>query len=218
MVERSVTAIIPTMWKSKNIYKILTDLYSWHLIDKVILIDNDTENTPDDLPKDDKLIYVKPNKNMYVNPAWNLGVHMANTDNIFLLNDDIVFEHSEVHNYLMEVTGKGDIKFEDLGFVGMHSINFVGGGRQIVIEPYDKYTNVGGWGCLFSFHKTNWKPIPNQLKIWYGDNWIHTTNESILQLRGIEIETLMSTSSDLEEVREVRDRDTIEWMKLINQK
>jgi len=106
MVERSITAIIPTMWKSKNINRILTDLYGWYLIDKVILIDNNSQETPDDFPKDDKLIYVKPNKNMYVNPAWNLGVHMANTENIFILNDDIHFEYSEVHNFLMEVTGR----------------------------------------------------------------------------------------------------------------
>jgi len=35
---------------------------------------------------------------------------------------------------------------------------------------------------------------------------------------GIKIETQMSTSSDRMDVRDVRDNDTKEWLKLINQK
>ena len=221
MVERSITAIIPTMWKSKNINKILTDLYGWYLIDKVILIDNNSAETPDDFPKDDKLIYVKPNKNMYVNPAWNLGVHMANTENIFILNDDIVFQYSEVHNYLMEVTGKGGVKFEDLGFVGMHSINYVGGGRQMIIEPYDNHTNTGGWGCFIMFAKKHWVDIPEGLKIWYGDNYMQAVAYGrgipVSQFRGLSMgDSDMSVTSDDMSVRDVRDNDTIEWHKILN--
>ena len=86
------------------------------------------------------------------------------------------------------------------------------------IETYDNKTNTGGWGCLFSFNKSIWKPIPDQLKIWYGDNWIHGTNPNIFQLKGMSITTKMSTSSDMMSVRPTRDNDTIEWMKIINNK
>jgi hypothetical protein len=220
MIERSITAIIPTMWKSKNINKILTDLYSWYLIDKVILIDNNSAETPDDFPKDDKLIYVKPNKNIYVNPAWNLGVHMANTDNIFLLNDDIHFVWEEVHNFLMEVTTRGGKKFEDLGFVGMHSINYVGGGNHMTIEPYDNTTNTGGWGCFIMFAKKHWVDIPEQLKIWYGDNYMQAVAYGrgipVSQFRGLSmIKSEMSVTSDDMSVRDVRDMDTQLWNGII---
>jgi hypothetical protein len=223
MVERSITAIIPTMWKSKNINRILTDLYGWYLIDKVILIDNNSAETPDDFPKDDKLIYVKPNKNIYVNPAWNLGVHMATTENIFILNDDIHFQYSEVHNFLMEVTGKWGKKFEDLGFIGMHSINYVGGGNYMTIEPYDNTTNTGGWGCFIMFAKKHWVDIPEQLKIWYGDNFIQALaygrGIAVSQFRGLTMtKSEMSVTSDDMSVRDVRDNDTIEWNKLLNNK
>ena len=95
-------------------------------------------------------------------------------------------------------------------------MNIISENKSPVLEEYDNNSNKGGWGCLFSFHKQNWKPIPNQLKIWYGDNWIHMVIRPILQLSGINIETKMSTSSDLEEIRSVRDNDTKEWHKLLS--
>jgi hypothetical protein len=203
------SVIIPTIWKSEFTLTLLDRLSKSDSVGEIILIDN--------APWEDivmgKVIHIIESENTYVNPAWNKGVELAKYNNITIANDDILFNVDEYFHYMQQ------IPLKEFGFVGSHSDNYKGEKfLTIELEKYDNQTNVGGWGCLFSFHKTNWKPIPNQLKIWYGDNWIHATNESILQLRGIEIETRMSTSSDLEEVREVRDRDTIEWMKLINQK
>ena len=203
------SVIIPTIWKSEFTTPLLQRLSKCESVGEIILIDN----APDWDIEMNKLIHIKESENTYVNAAWNKGVELAKYNNITIANDDILFDVDDYFHYMEH------IPLKEFGFVGSHSDNYKGEKfLTIELEKYDNQTNVGGWGCLFSFHKTNWKPIPNQLKIWYGDNWIHTTNESILQLRGIEIETLMSTSSDLEEVREVRDRDTIEWMKLINQK
>jgi len=203
------SVIIPTIWKSEFTLTLLDRLSKSDSVGEIILIDN--------APWEDivmgKVIHIIESENTYVNPAWNKGVELAKYNNITIANDDILFNVDEYFHYMQQ------IPLKEFGFVGSHSDNYKGEKfLTIELEKYDNQTNVGGWGCLFSFHKTNWKPIPNQLKIWYGDNWIHATNESILQLRGIEIETLMSTSSDLEEVREVRDNDTKEWMKLINQK
>lgn len=203
------SVIIPTIWKSQFTTPLLQRLSKSESVGEIILIDN----APDWDIKMNKLIHIKESQNTYVNPAWNKGVELAKYNNITIANDDILFNVDEYFHYMEQ------IPLKEFGFVGSHSDNYKGEKfLTIELEKYDNQTNVTGWGCLFSFDKRNWKPIPNQLKIWYGDNWIHATNGSILQLRGIEIETLMSTSSDLEEVREIRDNDTIEWMKLINQK
>jgi hypothetical protein len=203
------SVIIPTIWKSEFTTPLLQRLSKCEAVGEIILIDN----APDWDIEMNKLIHIKESENTYVNPAWNKGVELAKYNNITIANDDILFNVDEYFHYMEQ------IPLKEFGFVGSHSDNYKDGDFSTIhLEKYDNQTNVGGWGCLFSFDKRNWKPIPNQLKIWYGDNWIHATNGSILQLRGIQIETLMSTSSDLEEVREIRDNDTIEWMKLINQK
>jgi hypothetical protein len=196
------SVIIPTIWKSHFTIPLLERLSKCESVGEIILIDN----APKGDVVIDKLIHIKESENTYVNPAWNKGVELAKWDNITIANDDILFNVDEYFHYMEH------IPLKEFGFVGSHSDNYKEEeSLTIELEKYNNQNNVGGWGCLFSFHKRNWKPIPNQLKIWYGDNYIHATNGSILQLRGIKIETLMSTSSDLEEVRAIRDRDTQIW-------
>lgn len=202
------SVIIPTIWKSEYTFELLERYSKSNYVGEIILIDN--APTKDIVM--DKLIHIKEDSNTYVNPAWNKGVKLSNYQNITISNDDILFDVDEYYNRLEKST---DIL--DLGYVGSHSENYtLEESKDINIELYDYKTNNGGWGCLFSFNKKLWKEIPEQLKIWYGDNWIHKTNQLILQLRGLAIKTNMSTSSDLSEVRDVRDNDTIEWNKLIN--
>ena len=196
------SVIIPTIWKSEFTIPLLQRLSKSEAVGEIILIDN----APNWDITMDKLIHIKESENTYVNPAWNKGVELAKWNNITIANDDILFDVDEYFHYMEQISLK------EFGFIGSHSDNYKDGEFDTIhLEKYDNQTNVGGWGCLFSFDKRNWKPIPNELKIWYGDNFIHATNQSILQLRGIKIETLMSTSSDLQEVREIRDRDTHIW-------
>lgn len=196
------SVIIPTIWKSEFTIPLLQRLSKSEAVGEIILIDN----APNWDITMDKLIHIKESENTYVNPAWNKGVELAKWNNITIANDDILFDVDEYFHYMEQ------IPLKEFGFIGSHSDNYKDGEFDTIhLEKYDNQTNVGGWGCLFSFDKRNWKPIPNELKIWYGDNFIHATNQSILQLRGIKIETLMSTSSDLQEVREIRDRDTHIW-------
>jgi hypothetical protein len=153
-------------------------------------------------------------ENIFVNPAWNYGITLSNNDYITISNDDILFDVDEYYHLLNQIIS--EIPLENLGYIGSHSENYIlSENKQPILEELNTQTNKGGWGCLFTFHKKNWKKIPDQLKIWYGDNFIHMVARPILQLSGINIETKMSTSSDLEEVRLVRDNDTKEWHKLL---
>ena len=204
------SVIIPTIWKSEYTLELLERYSKSDYVGEIILIDN--APTKDIVM--DKLIHIKEVENTYVNNAWNKGVEISSNDNITISNDDIVFNVDEYFYYLEQAQS-----VLQLGYIGSHSDNYtLTESNNPEIELYDNKTNQGGWGCLFTFYRYNWKPIPNQLKIWYGDNWIHAKNQLILQLKGIAIQTKMSTSSDLDSVRDVRDNDTKEWMKLINNK
>jgi len=206
------SVIIPTMWKSHFTIPLLNELSKSEYVGEIILIDNKPIEASEIKIK--KVIHIKEEENTYVNPAWNKGVQLAKYNNITIANDDILFSANEYFSYLHQ-----SIQQLTIGFIGSHSENYeIENSNNVRIELLDCQNNLGGWGCLFSFTKPNWKGIPEQFKIWYGDNIIQATNPNIFQLRGIKIQTNMSTSSDLEEVRKVRDNDTTQWIKLINNK
>ena len=199
--------IIPTIWKSEYTMELLERYSKSDYVGEIILIDN--APTKDIVM--DKLVHIKEETNTYVNPAWNKGVKLATYNNITISNDDIIFNVDEYFNYITQLN-----PFADYGYIGSHSENYeLTETTDVRFEPYSNQNNFGGWGCLFSFHKSKWRDIPNELKIWYGDNLIHAWHNPILQLRGFKIETRMSTSSDDISVREIRDRDTQLWNGII---
>jgi GT2 family glycosyltransferase len=202
------SVIIPTMWKSEYTTPLLKELSNSDFVDEIILIDNtDYILYPKQGWDFDKVQLVKEMKNTYVNPAWNKGVSMAKNSYVTICNDDIIFNPNEYFHYMQQI-----LNILDIGFIGSHSENYTDTiFEECKIEPYNNQNNFGGWGCLFSFNKNIWKDIPNELKIWYGDNFIHATNPNIFQLRGLRIQTKMSTSSDDMSVRDIRDRDTQIW-------
>ena len=205
-----VSVIIPTIWKSEYTMELLERYSKSDYVGEIILIDN----APMKDIVMDKIIHIKEAENTYVNPAWNKGVSIAKYDNITISNDDILFDVNEYYNILSQCE-----MVLEIGYMGSHSDNYeLKETKEPIVEWYDNQNNRGGWGCLFSFNKKNWKDIPDSLKIWYGDNFIHAYTQNIFQLRGLHMETRMSSSSDLDSVRDVRDNDTKEWMKLINQK
>jgi hypothetical protein len=207
------TIIIPTIWKSEYTLELISRYCECEYINEIILINNRIETTPK-LPIHDKLNIINMPENIFVNPAWNYGVNISKNNYITISNDDILFNVNEYYQLLDQIISQQPL--EKLGYIGSHSENYIiSGDKKPSLEGYNTQNNKGGWGCLFSFHKQNWRPIPDQLKIWYGDNFIHMTSQPILQLLGINIETKMSTSSDLEEIRNVRDNDTKEWHKLL---
>jgi GT2 family glycosyltransferase len=202
------SVIIPTIWKSEYTTPLLEELSNSDFVDEIILIDNtDYVLYPKQGWDFDKVQLVKENKNTYVNPAWNKGVSMAKNNYVTICNDDIIFNPNEYFHYMQQM-----LNILDIGFIGSHSENYTDTiFEECKIEPYSNQNNFGGWGCIFSFNKNIWKDIPNELKIWYGDNFIHATNPNIFQLRGLRIQTKMSTSSDDMSVRDIRDRDTQIW-------
>lgn len=210
------TVIIPTIWKFDKFSIQLDDYLKNDLIDEIILIDNSFEyyNHYESIP--DKINLIQQTNNIYVNPAWNLGVEISKTENIIIANDDILFDSLEYIHYLNYFLNYMIDKKEGIGFVGSHSENYqLQNNNNPKIEKYDNRNNKGGWGCLFAFRRSSWIPIPNELKIWYGDNWIHMYNKEIYQLRGFKIETKMSTSSDLNIVSDIKNNDTLIWQKML---
>ena len=182
--------IIPTLWKSDRTRKLLSDLSECEYVDEIIVIDNTLSDITDNTIG--KIRTVSFGENIYVNPAWNWGIHNAKNAFVALINDDINFNPN-----IFGVIGK-DI-LHQFGIIGMgagnyKSLNIDG---DPILEVWQPGVNDWGWGCLIMLNRKYWIDIPNNIKIWYGDNIIKDVNPSPKAvLRNFRVETEMSTTSD----------------------
>ena len=167
--------IIPTMWKCdlipnkvRSFRDVLKELNEHPLVGEIILIDN-TE-IKNHIISLNKIIHIFEGKNTYVNPAWNKGVSLAKYDKLIILNDDIWFDWNVLdimHEFVIE----------EVGVIGMDEQNYnikeSNGLAMISTQSRD-----GGFGCCMFMHKSNYKPITEEMLIWGGDDWLFVDNRS----------------------------------------
>ena len=186
------TVVIPTLWKSNRIGRLLFDLIKCEFVDEIILIDNGGKFF-EYFESLDKVKLVQVEENIYVNPAWNLGIKLAENECIALLNDDINF-NPNIFGVISE-----DI-LNQFGIIGMGEGNYkdvIDEETSPYIEKWQPGVNDWGWGCFIMLNRKNWIDIPDNIKIWYGDNFIKDVNPSPKAcLRNFKVETEMSTTSD----------------------
>jgi glycosyltransferase involved in cell wall biosynthesis len=194
--------IIPTLWKSKRTDKLLKDLENCEYVDEIIVIDNTSIYETDGTIG--KIRMVSKGENIYVNPAWNWGIELAKNECIALCNDDINFDPN-----IFGVIDESILTY--VGIIGMGEGNYkdeIDKERGSYIDIWESGVNDWGWGCLILLKKSHWLPIPNEIKIWYGDNIIKDVNSvSKGVLRNFKIETEMSTTSDETEWDEIKKKD-----------
>jgi hypothetical protein len=199
------------MWRSEWIWISLNRIEKCREVGEIILIDNSSEffNYYESL---DKVKLIQPPENLYVNPSWNLGVKLAKNDCIALLNDDINFSST-----IFETINEDILK--QAGIIGMGQGNYELKDIQNepYLQPWKPGINDGGWGCFIMLHKTYWVDIPDEIKIWYGDNFIKDVNPaSKSTLRNFSVESEMSTTSDEKVWDEVKNQDLKYWLKVYN--
>ncbi len=195
------SVIIPTMWRAKEFIKIALGNYCNHpLVDEIILIDNDTNKTPDwDILNNPKIRSFKQERNIFVNPAWNFGVAVAKNNKLCIVNDDIVFDpklFDKVYELVIPQNGTigmvtGEEKFN-------HPPTTDG---SISFKVWNMGDNTHGFGQLMFLHKNNWKPILDGLNIYYGDEFIFyqdiLNNRKIRQIYNFFYDTIFAaTTSD----------------------
>ena len=197
------SVIIPTLWKSNRIHKLLFDLIKCQYVDEIILIDNAGKYF-EYYEALDKVKLVQVEENIYVNPAWNLGIKIAKNDLVALISDDINFDTT-----IFGVIDENIL--ETFGIIGMGEGNYkeqIDDSKGPYLDVWQPGVNDWGWGCMILLNKKNWIDIPDDIKIWYGDNIIKDVNPSPKAcLRNFKVETEMSTTSDEPEWNEIKKKD-----------
>lgn len=162
------SVIVPTLWIPDYFISTLISLCDHILVDEIIIIDNDNKKTPSaKILKHPKIKLLPQLSNIYVNPAWNLGVSVSKNDKICLLNDDLTFDLS-IFDYL-------DDKINDnIGIIGLDMY-----GKNNIMNIHQVETRIFGFGCMMFFHKNSYYPIPEDLLVFYGDDYLVEMNKKM---------------------------------------
>jgi glycosyltransferase involved in cell wall biosynthesis len=203
------SVVIPTLWKSDKTEKLIKDLIECEYVDEIIVIDN-TKNEECDVSHPtthSKIRLVCKGENIYVNPAWNWGVELSKNEHIAICNDDINFNPNIFESILSNNID---------GIIGQSSNNFNKNQEGLPSVTLMQHSRPWGWGTLILTQKKYWIPIPEQLKVWYGDDFFCIKNPCKKWiLNNFEITTNMSTTSNLPEFNSIKHNDGIEWTKLL---
>jgi GR25 family glycosyltransferase involved in LPS biosynthesis len=185
--EEKISLIIPTMWRSDKILKMLPIYEECDLIKEVIIIDNDPKLTPNLKPYN-KILYYTKGENIYVNPAWNLGYTLSSCRQVILANDDIIINDlDKVLNLLVNSN-------YDIVGISLDKTN-----EGLKIDPIDTFP-ANSYGCFIYIKQ--YKYIPEKYKIWYGDQFLFEVSEKRGLLKNSNVitnvsETLNSNNKEL---------------------
>ena len=214
-----ISAIIPTLLKAKEFIDHLVDvLIEDESVGEIIIIDN----APADFSYDnEKVVTLKQEENLYVNPSWNLGVEESYYDKFIILNDDITIPY----NFVFELEG---MLTADRGVIGIDapavikvdsfsSKNITFLDRKIELKPIEN--REWGFGIVIAGHKKSYYKIPENIRIWYGDDYLVQMNNkkgnANYIIDEVPIFTKMSTTSNLEEFEDIKNIDTLMYDRVV---
>jgi len=181
-MKKGYTIIIPTMWLFPNSLRDMVSKYdSLSMVKEILIIDNKPSKKIEFNEKKVRVIGI--GRNQYVNPSWNFGVKEAKTEKVILANDDITI--GNIKNLLKVIEGclvPGVV-------IGMDASCYKSGKREWNIIKPKRMTY--GFGVFMAMHKTDYKEVPKEFKVWYGDNIQFISNTPIV-IAGVKIDTPMA--------------------------
>jgi len=211
-----ISVIIPTMWRAAHTKRLLKLLETNDLVGEIVLIDNDSSKTID-LSKFSKVKHYPQKENQYVNGSWNLGVRLSRFDKLCICNDDCLVNLNFLKDFVDEITPeKGLIGFSEKSF--LHD-------RTDDLSLYDQYTDKGFgdkiflekrteamphicYGVCMFVHKSNYREIPEDFKVDFGDLFNYVINIYKYNIpnyeihRGFILTKMSSTGIDFSEHKE----------------
>lgn len=198
------------MWRSERTIPLIQSLVECEFVGEVIVINNHFDNQCIDIvlskmqTSKGKLKFVTNGQNNYVNPSWNMGVRLAKYDNIALCNDDITFDprhvfiaHSELRDCIF------GIHPESYEMPPIKDGAIATGRIEVKTRPH-------GFGCLMVLSKRDYVPIPEDLRVSFGDDWLFKSIPNRIAML-FPIQTEMSTTSHDAEFIAIAEQDSKIW-------
>jgi len=170
-----LSIIIPTMQKNNVILNLLLDeLVCCDCIDEIVLIDNSCNGYN---YNSEKIKLIIPENNLYVNSSWNLGVKVSKNEYIGILNDDIIFPKNffeQVFEFLKNNQNIGIIGLDTIVKTPESKFNSYPENSNVYFSQTDIRENC--FGSAMFMKKENYFNIPENLRIWFGDDYLFEKN------------------------------------------
>lgn len=214
--------IIPTMQKCNKVLDMLIyELVEEPLVGEIIIIDNSQKGFKN--YSNGKIKIVIPENNLYVNPAWNSGIKLAKYDCIGILNDDLIIPKNlfrQIYYFLTNNKNVGLIGLDSTVITNTDINSFVKYPEEseAVFQELHKTKDTGYWGSAIFGQKENYHNIPENIKIWCGDNYLLSANKNRgktnFEIKNIEIKHLGSATCENPEVTKIRKKDIQNYAKI----
>lgn len=204
-----ISVVMPTMWVPKAALDTIKLISKNEHVGEIIIIDNAPELNMS-VEGIDKITYIRESSNTFVNPAWNKGVRLAKYDKIFLASDDVITDWSILDILYPYIT-------EEIGIIGPSDVCW--DPRKTTENGVVEFEEIGYrppcYGCAMFFHKNSYTPIPEEIKVHYGDDWIfNKSNKPNLHFRNWMFSGEFEQTSGKEEFNEIKNQDRINYLKL----
>lgn len=171
---KKLSIVIPTLQKRPEfLYQLIDTLVRDDAVGEIIIIDNSTKGLT---YNNSKVRVIVPERNMFVNPSWNLGAKEAKYDYLGILNDDICIPEGFCARILQEIS-------ERIGIIGTN-------GYSMINKSYEPETILDNsfsleetsfttfnFGVMMFLHRNCFYEIPEDLKIFYGDDYLFFRNK-----------------------------------------
>lgn len=167
-----ISVVIPTLWKAEELKVMLPLVLEHKRVGEVLIINNNVDETPKDLPKNKKLKVFDQKENIFVNPAWNYAIENSRYPRICLMSDDIIFDETifdKVYDKITEKVGVIGTNPKGIKSFYVKSIN-------AEINPVSEMDEWDGFGTLMFIHKNSYLAIPKEFLIYWGDAWLYDFN------------------------------------------
>lgn len=156
------SVIIPTLQRSPELWPLVEQCSAHPLVAEVIVINNASEPLSWISPK---VRVLQQEKNIFVNPAWNLGAREAKAPWLAIINDDVRFEDEALYE-----SGRA-LRKRHVGTIGPAGSCF--DTTPTKAATHRPVLDIGmRYGTFMCLRKTDYFPIPDDLLIWGGDDWL----------------------------------------------
>ena len=171
-----LSLIIPTMWQCPAFPYFINLLSQADVVKEIIILDNALGKK---YPEQNNKFFTNPKLkiiplpiNIGVSIAWNIGVEIASEENIGILNDDIIFDTSILSSIDSIISNESKI-----GAIGGPEPSDMHDGKSAIY--FEKVSSLMmGWGTMIFLQKHKYKTIPEELRIFFGDNFLFDALES----------------------------------------
>lgn len=161
------SVVIPTLQRSEQLRQVVDRCAQNSRVYEVIVINN--AQTPLTFASEKVRVLDQPS-NIFVNPAWNLGVRESEAEWLSIVNDDVLFD-SGIFDYVAKVLRTGLF-----GIVGPDKSCFKqssGAIGKVGVRLAPRDTTLFGFGTFMCMRKRDYIPIPEEMSIWGGDDWLY---------------------------------------------